>query len=131
MTNWRALLLSALLVTVSSTSFGQETEQKVRPYGAPFTTTITIMCNDTDIITKFLLDKKGQYPITVGLIHDQNGVARMMPQVYANPQTRTWTWINHTSSTPPVSCLIFKGEDFDILLPMNFGMLGEEQALTP
>ena len=58
-------------------------------------------------------------PITIGTDKNQMGVITSLVQLYANPITDTFVVVEHFAIAK--SCIIFQGDNFDIILPERFG----------
>ena len=93
--------------------------QVVPPYGTIFMLNKPITCNDTPVIKNFIENINGMMPITIGTDKNQMGVITSLVQLYANPITDTFVVVEHFAIAK--SCIIFQGDNFDIILPERFG----------
>ena len=93
--------------------------QVVPPYGTIFMLNKPITCNDTPVIKNFIENINGMVPITIGTDKNQMGVITSLVQLYANPITDTFVVVEHFAIAK--SCIIFQGDNFDIILPERFG----------
>ena len=91
----------------------------VMPYGTIFQLNKPITCNDTPVIKNFIENINGMVPITIGTDKNQMGVITSLVQLYANPITDTFVVVEHFAIAK--SCIIFQGDNFDIILPERFG----------
>jgi len=93
--------------------------QVAPPYGTVFMLNKPIACNDTPVIKNFIENINGMMPITIGTDKNQMGVITSLVQLYANPITDTFVVVEHFAIAK--SCIIFQGDNFDIILPERFG----------
>ena len=93
--------------------------QVAPPYGTVFMLNKPIACNDTPVIKNFIENINGMVPITIGTDKNQMGVITSLVQLYANPITDTFVVVEHFAIAK--SCIIFQGDNFDIILPERFG----------
>ena len=93
--------------------------QVAPPYGTVFMLNKPIACNDTPVIKNFIENINGMVPITIGTDINQMGVITSLVQLYANPITDTFVVVEHFAIAK--SCIIFQGDNFDIILPERFG----------
>jgi len=77
-----------------------------------------LQCNDSEVIDNYLLKSLGQQPYTWGLNFNQMGIAHMLTIVYVNPQTRSFSIVEH--NTLKLACIIGTGQSFDYL---NFELM--------
>ena len=93
--------------------------QVAPPYGTVFMLNKPIACNDTPVIKNFIENINGMVPITIGTDKNQMGVITSLVQLYANPITDTFVVVEHFAIAK--SCIIFQGDNFDIIHPERFG----------
>ena len=92
--------------------------QVAPPYGTVFMLNKPIACNDTPVIKNFIENINGMVPITIGTDKNQMGVITSLVQLYANPITDTFVVVEHFAIAK--SCIIFQGDNFDIILPERY-----------
>ena len=87
--------------------------QPGRPHGQIFTMHKVMQCNDSEVVENYIKNKFGQLPYTWGLNYNQMGIATMLTVIYVNPQTRTFSIIEH--NTQKLSCILGTGQSFDLM----------------
>ena len=93
--------------------------QVAPPYGTIFMLNKPITCNDTPVIKNFIENINGMIPITIGTDKNQMGVITSLIQLYVNPLSDIFAIVEHFAIAK--SCIIFQGDNFDIILPERFG----------
>jgi len=88
------------------------------PYGTILMLQKTIACNDTPVLKNYIQNTNGMIPVTMGTDRNAMGGITSLVQVYANPLTDNFAIVEHFAIQK--SCIIFKGEDFDIILPERY-----------
>ena len=66
----------------------------------------------------FIENINGMIPITIGTDKNPMGGIGSLVQVYANPITEKFAIVEHFAISK--SCIIFQGDDFDIILPERY-----------
>ena len=89
------------------------------PYGSIFMLNKSVACNDTPVIKNYIQNMNGMVPVTMGIDKNPMGVITSLVQLYANPITDTFVVVEHFAIAK--SCIIFQGDNFDIILPERFG----------
>ena len=88
------------------------------PYGSIFMLNKAVACNDTPVIKNYIQNINGMVPITMGTNKNQMGAILTIIQLYANPVTDTFAIVEHFAIAK--SCILFQGQDFDIILPERY-----------
>ena len=88
------------------------------PYGTIFMLNKPIACNDTPMVKNYILNMGGMVPVTIGTDKNPMGGISSLVQLYANPITEKFAIVEHFAISK--SCIIFQGDDFDIILPERF-----------
>ena len=88
------------------------------PYGAIFMLNKPVACNDTPVLMNYIKGMNQMVPITMGTNRNAMGAIASLVQVYANPVTENFAIVEHFSIQK--SCILFKGDDFDIILPERY-----------
>lgn len=98
-----------------------------RPYGMIFPMNKNIQCNDTPVVENAMKHIYKEDPMMMGMVRNQHGMAQMIMVLYVNPQSRSYTIIEHSVSG--VSCLLTSGFEFDYHYDSIFNPLeeGEER----
>lgn len=86
-------------------------ENSGRPYGMIFPMTKNIQCNDTQVVENAMEHIYNEAPMMLGMVRNKHGMAQMIMVLYVNPQSRSYTIVEHSVSG--VSCLLTSGHEFD------------------
>ena len=88
------------------------------PYGTIFMLNKPIACNDTAVLMNYIQNMGGMVPITMGTDKNPMGGIGSLVQLYANPINEKFAIVEHFAILK--SCIIFQGDDFDIILPERY-----------
>ena len=88
------------------------------PYGTIFMLNKPVACNDTPLVKNYIQNMGGMVPITMGTDKNPMGGISSLVQLYANPITEKFAIVEHFAISK--SCIIFQGDDFDIILPERY-----------
>ena len=83
---------------------------QVRPHGTIFQVNKRLTCNDTDVVENAIKNIYKEVPLTLGLVRNQMGVAKMVTILYVNPKTKAYTIVEHAING--ISCIITSGQEF-------------------
>ena len=88
------------------------------PYGTIFMLQKPVACNDTPMVKNYIQSIGGMVPVTMGTDKNPMGGISSLVQLYANPITEKFVIVEHFAISK--SCIIFQGDDFDIILPKRY-----------
>jgi hypothetical protein len=88
------------------------------PYGTIFMLQKPVACNDTLMVKNYIQSMGGMVPVTMGTDLNSMGGISSLVQLYANPITEKFVIVEHFAISK--SCIIFQGDDFDIILPKRY-----------
>jgi hypothetical protein len=88
------------------------------PYGTIFMLNKPVACNDTPVLMNYIRSMNQMVPITMGRSVNPMGAIVSLVQVYANPISEQFAVVEHFAIQK--SCIIFQGQNFDIILPDRY-----------
>ena len=88
------------------------------PYGTIFMLQKPVACNDTAVLMNYIRGMNQMVPITMGTDKNPMGGISSLVQLYANPITEKFAIVEHFAILK--SCIIFQGDDFNIILPERY-----------
>ena len=88
------------------------------PYGTIFMLQKPVACNDTLMVKNYIQSMGGMVPVTMGTDLNSMGGISSLVQLYANPISEKFVIVEHFAISK--SCIIFQGDDFDIILPKRY-----------
>ena len=88
------------------------------PYGTIFMLQKPVACNDTAVLMNYIRGMNQMVPITMGTDKNPMGGISSLVQLYANPITERFAIVEHFAILK--SCIIFQGDDFNIILPERY-----------
>ena len=88
------------------------------PYGTIFMLQKPVACNDTLMVKNYIQSMGGMVPVTMGTDLNSMGGISSLVQLYANPITEKFVIVEHFAISK--SCIIFQGDDFNIILPDRY-----------